>query len=64
MIRRLKMLKTSIFSRLMIRFDATPIKFLEGFFVDIDKPIQCEETKKSKTTKKKREKLEDLHYPI
>ena len=54
MIRRLKTLKTSIFSRLISKLDATPIKFPEGFFVDIDKPIQCEETKKSKTNKKKR----------
>ena len=61
MIRRLKMLKTSIFSRLISRLDATPIKFPEGFFVDIDKPIQCEETKKSKTTKKKREKIGGLN---
>ena len=63
MIRRFKMFKTSIFSRLISRFDATPITFPEGFFVDIDKPIQCEETKKSKTTKKKREKIGGLTLP-
>ena len=61
MIRRLKTLKTSIFSRLISRLDSTPVKFPEGFFVDLDKPIQCEETKKSKTTKKKREKIGGLN---